>query len=234
MHALIIRPEPQCYHLATRCRQYHITASTLSCIDIIGHQLNSIAACDIAIFLSVHAVIHALPAWHNQATSVIAIGSATQRALAEHDIDSAIPKHPSSQGLIAMPELQADAIHGKKIQIICGENPKPLLYNTLKQYDCMVNYTFSYARSCPASFSPQDIDVIQSSDIIIATSKACFDNFHNRFETIPDWLQYKYWLSISKPLTQHIKAHGYRHIIESKNALNDSIISTLIDSKKLL
>jgi len=113
----------------------------------------SLAAYDIAIFVSANAVeygVPAPPAWPSQLLT-LAPGPGTAAALTATGIaDARIPATSfDSEGLLALPELRDVA--GKRVVIFRGEGGRGHLGETLRQRGADVTYVECYRRAAPVS-----------------------------------------------------------------------------------
>jgi uroporphyrinogen-III synthase len=113
----------------------------------------SLAAYDIAIFVSANAVEYGVPvpqAWPSQLLT-LAPGPGTAAALAATGIaDARIPTASfDSEGLLALPELRN--VTGKRVVIFRGEGGRGHLGDTLRQRGADVTYVECYRRAAPAT-----------------------------------------------------------------------------------
>ncbi|MEM1244061.1 MAG: uroporphyrinogen-III synthase, partial [Pseudomonadota bacterium] len=123
-------------------------------------KLHPLNAYDMLIFTSVYAVQHAMPyiksalATLSPKTKFIAIGDATKEKLRQQSVLKVIsPKEKfGSEALLQMPEF--DQCQGKRILIFSGENPRPLLKNSLMQRQAQVESVAVYRRM-PIKADPQ-------------------------------------------------------------------------------
>ncbi len=120
-------------------------------------QLQEAARADATIFLSANAVDWAMkrvPAEHFSAP-LMAIGAATARALARHGLPTALQPEQAytSEALLELPQLQVDALVGKRMLIVRGEGGRPLLMETLKSRGAQVEVAEVYRRIRPSADS---------------------------------------------------------------------------------
>ncbi|HRE17717.1 MAG TPA: uroporphyrinogen-III synthase [Rhodocyclaceae bacterium] len=116
-----------------------------------------LAACALAIFISPNAVSHALPAllakssWP-PALMVAAVGPGTARALADFGVDHCIAPSDQfdSEGLLALPQLQASLLSGRRVVIFRGDGGRELLADTLRERGAVVECISCYQRRPPA------------------------------------------------------------------------------------
>ncbi len=116
-------------------------------------QLQEAAHADAIIFLSTNAVDWAmkLAPPENFSAPLMAIGAATARALTRHGLPTALqPEHVyTSEALLKLPQLQVDALAGKRMLIIRGEGGRALLAETLKSRGARVGIAEVYRRIRP-------------------------------------------------------------------------------------
>ncbi|OQA34494.1 MAG: Uroporphyrinogen-III synthase [Betaproteobacteria bacterium ADurb.Bin341] len=107
----------------------------------------------LAIFVSPNAVAFALPhvrygiRWPPHLT-LAAPGPGTAAALAEHGVGPVlVPQgRHDTEALLALPELQAPAVYGRRAVIFCGEGGRALLAETLAARGASVDVVFCYRR----------------------------------------------------------------------------------------
>ena len=131
---LVTRTEPGASRQSEALRSLGLEAIKLPMIAIepvpcdLGREVP-----DLVIVLSAHAVLHgrkAIDAWGGSATW-LAVGSATANALKALNIEAAQPRLEASEGLLALVQLRECA--GRRVAVLCGESPRPLLKETLSQ-----------------------------------------------------------------------------------------------------
>ncbi len=112
---------------------------------------------DLAIFISPNAVEHAvgrirarrgdLPA----GLRVAAVGRGSARELKRLGVgvDIVPPARADSEALLALPELQEEAVRGRRVVIFRGEGGRELLAETLRARGARVDYGEAYRRARP-------------------------------------------------------------------------------------
>lgn len=115
----------------------------------------------LAVFISPNAVNHALPMLLAQgpwpaASRPAAVGQGTLRALAERGIPGGIAptERFDSEALLALPELAAENIAGRRVAIFRGDGGRELLADTLRKRGAHVDCIACYRRSGPADLTP--------------------------------------------------------------------------------
>lgn len=121
---------------------------------------------DIAIFVSEHAVRIGLPQLEPGGVRVFAVGEHTARTLADAGVVAAVPPLSSSEGLLAMPELQDVA--GARVLLVSGADGRELLADQLTARGAQLVRYRCYQRRPLDVLDPQLLDV----DAIVAWSGA--------------------------------------------------------------
>ncbi|MBS1140319.1 MAG: uroporphyrinogen-III synthase [Proteobacteria bacterium] len=112
----------------------------------------------LAVFISPNAVEHALPAllanapWPSTLRPA-AVGQGTVRALAARGIEGCIAptERFDSEALLALPELAAENMAGKRVAIFRGDGGRELLADTLRERGATVDCITCYHRSGPSA-----------------------------------------------------------------------------------
>lgn len=110
----------------------------------------------LAVFISPNAVAYSLPAILAQApwpvrTTPAAVGQGTVKALAEYGIGGCVAPSErfDSEALLALPELDAGRVAGRKVAIFRGDGGRELLADTLRERGATVDGIACYRRSSP-------------------------------------------------------------------------------------
>ena len=117
----------------------------------------SLAQYAVAIFISPNAVDYSLPAilahggWPAGLVPA-AVGQGTVRALAAFGITGCVApaERFDSEALLALPELQAARVAGRRLALFRGDGGRELLAETLRQRGAQVDCVTCYRRSGPA------------------------------------------------------------------------------------
>ncbi|AXS80946.1 uroporphyrinogen-III synthase [Dechloromonas sp. HYN0024] len=112
----------------------------------------------LAVFISPNAVEHALPvlladkAWPASLIPA-AVGQGTVKTLAAHGVMDCIAptERFDSEALLALPELSAERVGGRRIAIFRGDGGRELLAETLRQRGATVDCITAYQRSGPST-----------------------------------------------------------------------------------
>lgn len=111
----------------------------------------------VAVFISPNAVDYSLPAILAQGPwpaglLPAAVGQGTVKVLAEQGIKGCIAptERFDSESLLALPELAAERVAGKRVAIFRGDGGRELLADTLRERGATVDCITSYRRSGPS------------------------------------------------------------------------------------
>jgi len=187
---------------------------------------------DIAIFTSANAVClkpnEIIPA----EVTVIAIGPGTAARLAAHTtVALIIPESFNSEGLLALPILEK--VNDKKLVIFCGENPRPLLKDTLTERNANVTVKLCYRRVLPKYTEKQKATVLNTSfDIIISTSLESLQNLFSLQSRVSTMLNTTL-LVISPKMKCLAEQLGWKHVIVAANASDHAILYCMLHTPAL-
>lgn len=212
---------------------HHVYDLPLLAIHPVAFTPISPAESDWLIFTSQNAVhtffssINPAPFYANK---IIAVGSATQNALHSLGFKSVLcPELFSSEGILSMNDMQ-NVTH-QRIAIICGENPKPLLHNTLMQRGALINTIFCYQRK-PIHHQMHLVfpDLQKNAiDIIIITSGENFSQLLNLFShpLHRAWLLEKKLCVINTILFDAAIQAGFCFVIKADNATDEALLNAI-------
>lgn len=193
---LVTRPAAQAQNLCSLIEQQGGRAIRVPMMDITAPQNPTpAAACisrlkefDIAIFISVNAVVHGLGmlAQDQQLpyqVKIATVGKRTAEELAQHGyFPTIIPTDTfNSEGLLATEAMQAPAMAGKKVLIFRGEGGRELLAETLRQRGAQVEYAEVYRRTKPQQGLRDAMRpwVAQDINAVVITSNEGLQNFYD-------------------------------------------------------
>ena len=111
----------------------------------------------LVVFISPNAVTHALPAilargpWP-AGVMPAAVGPGTVKALAAQGVNGCLvpSERFDSEALLALPELAASRLLGRKVLILRGDGGRELLADTLKERGATVDCVTCYRRAAPS------------------------------------------------------------------------------------
>ncbi len=163
---LITRTEPGATTLADALREAGYATLRCPLIDVVPtddpalqHSVATLDQFDVAIFVSGHAVRFGLDridaAWPERPQLTwIAVGAATAAALAQRGIVALMPALESSEGVLALPQLEAMA--GRRVVIFAGRGGRSLMAEELRHRGARVEHAQLYQREpVPASRAAQ-------------------------------------------------------------------------------
>lgn len=112
----------------------------------------------LAIFISPNAVDHALPSilahgpWP-AALIPAAVGQGTVKALLDHGIAGCVAPRQrfDSEALLALPELAAERLAGRRVALFRGDGGRELLADTLRERGAEVDCVTCYRRTGPSA-----------------------------------------------------------------------------------
>lgn len=233
---LLTRPAHQQTALKTALIENGFDVLTLPCLHIepIDYASPLITSNDIVIFTSQNAVFccqkNNIPCVPTN-SFVIAIGPATQVALKEKKIKALIPTQFNSEGLLNLKALQS--VRDRSIFIFCGENPRPLLADTLKQRGAHVQVIPCYRRQCPF-YTDAELQKLMQHPIecIVSTSPDSLNNLNTLFSHHTAWLHQQNLLVVSEKMQKQARSLGFhRAISRAKAATNEAIVEALLGER---
>lgn len=158
LRVLVTRPAEQAAGLVERIRRAGAEPIPFPTIAIVpvtpgALELDALAHCDTAIFVSPNAVAHGYPYLRDLERApprIIAVGRATRETLARHGCEGVHDpgEHASSEALLDQDVLQDVA--GRHICVVRGRGGRELLRETLKERGARVDYLECYRRAVPA------------------------------------------------------------------------------------
>lgn len=131
---------------------------------------------DACIFVSANAAKFGLEAVANYwpqwpyGLPAIAVGEATAAPLQAAALNVLLPVTADSEGLLAMPELQAEQIAGQRVLVFRGSQGRELLVQTLRQRGAKVDVLALYEVLLPAEAQGQWLALRNLPDVVLLTS----------------------------------------------------------------
>lgn len=240
-HILVTRPEHQAQTLCQLITQTGGKAILFPTLDIIYRQgqpeiidlISKLDQASFIIFLSANAVSVVADTiksyWPTLPvpTKIIAIGQGTRNALLAKGLPvDFMPTDASSEGLLALPALQA--IQDKTLIVFKGEGGRGILLPAFAKRGAQVHEAIVYHRVCPTiEISEQFMRWKKEGiDAIVTTSG---ESLTNLFSLIPDkeWLNNQVFVVISQRIAQQAKDLGVQHCIVANDASDDAIFAAL-------
>lgn len=167
---IITQPAPACDRLCDLLREkgivpLHLPSYRIDYINQVSEQTQRILDADSVIITSQHVFQGGAANLPNR--NYIAIGPRTAdvgKTLGLHAIT--VPDHPSSEGILELPETQA--MDDQEVLILSGENPRPQLANTLEERGATVDYLFCYRRE-PTRYTQETLKHLATENIMAIT-----------------------------------------------------------------
>jgi len=156
----------------------------------------------------------------------LAVGKATQAALAEFDIRADAPEQADSEGLLALPQLQQVA--GKKILIVRGVGGRETIADTLRQRGAKVTYLELYKRAEVSNIAHWRQQLYSHPfDVITSTSGDALKGLLQLWGEQTPPLTEKTLFAVSQRLANYAATLGFTHIITTHGATDEAILSAL-------
>jgi uroporphyrinogen-III synthase len=185
------------------------------------------------ILVSINAAEQALP-WlkkypHARTTKILSVGKTTASYYnANHVHDSRViypRQNMSSEGLLAMHELQPDEVKGRRYLILRGMGGRELIAETLKARGAHVDSCELYRRFLPAQNAPLLKKCLPDVDTIIVNSGEALENLVN---LAGEQTPFEKLLVVpSERVLEAARTSGFRHIIRALNATDEAVIEAL-------
>ncbi|MGB5062793.1 MAG: uroporphyrinogen-III synthase, partial [Candidatus Competibacter sp.] len=137
----------------------------------------------------------------------------------------------SSEGLLALPQLRA--VTGRRIAIVCGEDGRELLVETLTARGARVDRAEVYRRERPAVGSIETLLARWKYGEIGAVTITSGENLRNLFDMLgvagQDYLCDTPLIVVSTRIRQIAAEYGCRHLLLARDAGDDAIVAALLD-----
>ena len=209
-----------------------IEIQPLTLSDDTRHRLLQPNCYQIVVFISANAVRFGLPLLQKHtAAQIAAIGEGTARALREQgwQVDLVAESGFSSEDLLALPAMQANAIAGKHILIMRGQGGRELLADTLQARGATVDYAEVYQR-CQPQTETQWLAALWQHRIhlVCVTSNESLENLYHILNAYRDQLLNTLLLVPSARCYQLAQSLGFKHIIQAASATDNNMLQRII------
>jgi len=246
-HILITRPVSQGEALCARLRKQGFQVDQIPVMEIepldkdeqqasIEKIFSKITTYHGIILVSVNAAEQALP-WlkkypHARTTKIFSVGKSTAMFYNEnhvHDSKVIHPRHDmSSEGLLALNELQANEVKGRRYLILRGSGGRELIAQTLKERGAYVDSCELYRRYLPEHHMPALQKILPQTDLIVISSGESLENLLSMAgEGLAKTLLDKPVLVPSERVAGIARQLDFQHIINAANATDDAVIEAL-------
>lgn len=230
-HILITRPSPQGEELCALLKKHGAEAYHIPTLEIRPRAISAtLFQPDIAIFISVNAVKYCPLPTFPKTIRYFAVGVATSLALMERGVLAQQAEPSSSEGLLALSDLQQ--VKGKTIAIFAGQGGRTVLEEELKNRGAYCYRYEVYERHCAMQHSLHLQELLKNIlfDRIICTSGenlVCLENMagaeKNRLYFIP-------LAVVSKRIATLAKQHGFSNVLVFSEPFdNASMVNQLIE-----
>lgn len=234
MTVLVLRPEAKIQQTCESFRDAGIDCVGIGLIktqadeDEIARfidRLNSQHKPKFAIFVSTTAVqvlFSTLQQWPAN-VQAIAVGSGTAKLLADYGVDCIVPLVQTTEGLLALKELQN--ISGRSIFLIKGKGGRTLLPETLENRGARLTIADLYHRMI--NTIPVATRDWQETEIryVVATSGEIIEAAFDYFES--EWLKSLTWIVVSRRLVEFATKLGIENILQSDGAGTEKLIQAI-------
>lgn len=188
------------------------------------------------IFVSVNAAEQALP-WlekypHARTSKIFAVGKSTALFYDSHHVHDSKVIYPHrdmhSEGLLALRELQAEEVQGRRYLILRGSGGRELIAQVLKQRGAHVDSCDLYRRYLPEQNSSALIAALPSVDVIVVNSGESLENLVTMAGDVSgNILLDKNILVPSERVVTLAQQLKFRHIIKASNATDEAVMAAL-------
>jgi uroporphyrinogen-III synthase len=237
LNIILTRPQHQSANLTCMLENLGGHAISIPSIAIQGIDISHVISkyhiktTDLVIFLSANAAFYSQQLWLalKNKPLFIAIGPGTAATLQNLNLNVfAIPHEFNSEGLLQLPILQQ--VQNKIIYLCTGENPRPLLADTLCARGATLIPIVCYRRN--PTVEPKTLNLSQYSriDMTVTTSEEGLRNWHKMLMGAKaSWLLNVPTLVINPAHVATAKHLGFREIIVAANASDQAILDKLIE-----
>lgn len=185
------RPQPRAAALTELLQQHHFPVIELPLLELtpcpysegLQSQFQQLLTADVIVVVSPIAVhvgmqylrLAGLSPQQLQEKHWVAVGQTTAQALADHQIQSAVPELETSEGMLSLPILQ-QLDTGRKIAFWRGEGGRQFMMSQLLEQGHTILNMLLYTRACPDStvlnFAELALGLQHEQMIVLITSEA--------------------------------------------------------------
>ncbi|MFT5674111.1 MAG: uroporphyrinogen-III synthase [Paraglaciecola sp.] len=151
---------------------------------------------------------------------IFAVGNSTGQILANNGFKPIIPDQASTEGLLALPEL--NQVQQKKIIVIKGHGGRKDLIEQLCQRQAKVEQWQLYKRVSVSTPNCTEDWQAEQINCIIATSGELIEAAFEHFDS--NWLQTVSWIVVSKRTADMAAKLGIDRVFISSDASDDALI----------
>lgn len=168
----------------------------------------------------------------------IAVGTATEQALAEFGIQSFVPDVETSEGMLTLPILTSLTI-GSTLAFWRGEGGRLFMMEHFRKRNIQVLNFVLYTRQCPsraASILTYHLERLCAASIftVLISSEASWLNWLRLIEAYPKLLEKAYYLTLGPRLTALVSSYKSERelqfgLVEIENLQKETILQHLGD-----
>lgn len=168
----------------------------------------------------------------------IAVGTATEQALAEFGIQSFVPDVETSEGMLTLPILKNLAV-GSTLAFWRGEGGRLFMMEHFQKLNIQTLNFVLYMRQCPsssASILRHHIEQLCATSIftVLISSEASWLNWLRLIEAYPQLLEKAYYLTLGSRLTALVLSYKSERklqfgLVEIENLQKETILQHLDD-----
>ncbi len=160
-----------------------------------------------------------------------AVGSQTAKVLSAWGQQAGVPTNMTSEGLLALPDLQHVA--GQKVLLLCGEGGRALLERSLEERGAVVTRCELYCRELPSDAKSQlagalahPLDVITvTSGEILHTLTALLEPLLEDSHKLP--IKERPLIVPSERIAEQARELGWRQVVVAENATDSAMLSAV-------
>jgi len=248
---LVTRPMSQGEALCTQLRKLNYSVDHVSVMEVealstpeqqmaIEKIFSRITTYHGIILVSINAAEQALP-WlkkypHARTTKILSVGKTTASYYNDNHVHDSRVIYPrqdmSSEGLLAMYELQAEEVRGRRYLILRGMGGRELIAQTLRERGAHVDSCELYSRYLPEKNAAALQKCLPKVDTIIVNSGEALENLltlakGSSQEVANEALFEKTLVVPGERVAEAARKTGFRHIITAANATDEAVIEAL-------
>ncbi len=188
------------------------------------------------ILVSVNAAEQALP-WlqkypHARTTKILSVGKTTASYYNKNHVHDSRVIYPrqdmSSEGLLAMYELQAEEVKGRRYLILRGSGGRELIAQTLRQRGAHVDSCELYRRYLPEQHTEALKKALIATDLVAINSSESLENLMTMAKDMPLESLHQNTLLVPTVRVANIARQlNFRHIISASSATDDAMIEAV-------
>lgn len=176
---------------------------------------------DLWVFVSTHAVGHAVSSGWSTSGKCVAVGTATADALKAHVSDVAVPRVQSTEGLLEL--IQRVFVTNTSVCIVAGRGGRTDLEKGLREHGYDVNTWLAYKR-CPTQFNVK----LEGIDAILIGSGAALSPVMDtlRKSQIP-CAKWPHIIVPSERIANFAKTQGLGNVFVAQGASKEAVLQAL-------